>query len=564
MRQEYALTFGPFRLDPNQNTLWRGDTPITLRARALAVLRYLAEHPDRIITLEEFIEHVWDGRHVSRSVLRVCIHDIRTALGDTAERPEYLETVGRQGYRFCIRPLVRGTPNGDAAPEIGSRPVVGRQRELDRLQQALSRARQGQRQLVWVSGEPGIGKTAVVDTFVHTLEAVPGIRVGRGHCIEHRGAGEAFLPLFEALSRLGRGPEGESVTTVLRRLAPSALVHLPALVPEAEQEQLRHQVEGTSRAGLLRQLAEALEMLAAVRPMVWVLEDLHWSDPSTIDFLAYLAKRRDPAQLLVLSTYRPSEAQGHPLMGLLQEMQGHGQGVELRLSALTPEDLSTYILDRLGGAVNPSVTALLHERSGGNPLFLMHLVEHLVHTGLLIPEANEWTLLDEVGAYRVLPKGIRQLLAKQFEQLPVASQRALEVASVVGERFATAAVAAGAQQEVATIDTACAEVAHASWLLEADQLVAWPDGTATGEYCFSHALVREVIYERLAAGQRMALHLLIGRRLEVSYGARSPEIAAALAVHFLHGQDPFKAVRYLYLAAENASNRSAHREAIAH
>ena len=165
MEQEHHLAFGPFLLDGTQGRLWRGDQGIALRPRSLAMLRYLVAHPGRLVTKAEVRQHVWAGTHVTDTVLRVCVQEIRAALGDAAAAPRYLETVGRQGYRF----LVGATT--DDPPPLTAGPLVGRQSEVDGLEEWFQRAAQGTRQLVFVSGEAGMGKTTVVELFLARLAA---------------------------------------------------------------------------------------------------------------------------------------------------------------------------------------------------------------------------------------------------------------------------------------------------------------------------------------------------------------------------------------------------------
>ncbi len=195
------LTFGPFRLDVD-GRLWRGAYGVALRPRAVAVLRYLVEHPGRLVTKAELLQQVWGDTHVTDTVLRVCVREIRAALGDAAAAPQYVETVGQEGYRFL------GGGNLESAPPLTPGPLVGRQREVERLEGWFQRAASGQRQLGLISGEVGIGKTTVIELFSARLAARSGVRVGRGQCIEHYGAGEPYLPWLEALGRLARGPGG--------------------------------------------------------------------------------------------------------------------------------------------------------------------------------------------------------------------------------------------------------------------------------------------------------------------------------------------------------------------
>jgi predicted ATPase len=170
---------------------------------------------------------------------------------------------------------------------------------------------------------------------------------------------------------------------MLRRYAPMWLVQLPGLASDGELERVQRQVQGATQARMIRELADAVDMLTADTPLVLVLEDLHWSDSSTVECLAYLAQRREPARLLVLGTYRPVETviQAHPLRGLVQELSGRGQCVELRLECLTAEDVAAYVVGRLGGPVTAALAAFVHERTEGNALFMVNIVEHLMQRG---------------------------------------------------------------------------------------------------------------------------------------------------------------------------------------
>ena len=163
MEPEHQITFGPFRLETTPGRLWRGDQVIPLRPRSLAMLRYLVAHPGRLVTKAEVQQHVWAGTHVSDSVLRVSVKEIRKALGDAAGAPRYLETVGRQGYRFLMGSDL------EEPPPLTAGPLVGRQGEVAALEGWYQQAAHGTRQLVFISGEAGVGKTTVVEMFLRRL-----------------------------------------------------------------------------------------------------------------------------------------------------------------------------------------------------------------------------------------------------------------------------------------------------------------------------------------------------------------------------------------------------------
>lgn len=252
--------YPPVRLDLENEWVWCGEKLLQLTPKAFAVLHYLMAHPGRLVTKEELLRAVWPDTVVSQWALTTCIREIRRVVGDKAQVPQYIETVHRRGYRFIGQ--VRGDrgevigdslPSSSLAPKVSSLPLVGREAELGQLQGWLKRALGRERQVVFVTGEAGVGKTALVEAFLQQAAADKGVWVGWGQCIEHYGAGEAYLPVLEALGRLGREGGHERFLEVLRERAPTWLVQMPALVSAAELEALQHKVQGTTRERMLRQ-----------------------------------------------------------------------------------------------------------------------------------------------------------------------------------------------------------------------------------------------------------------------------------------------------------------------
>src|SRR5262249_53024539 len=162
-------------------------------------------------------------------------------------------------------------------------------------------ARRGARQVGFITGEAGIGKTTVVDAFGAQVAQEPELWLARGQCIESYGAGEAYLPILEALGQLCRGPDSGHLVAWLAQPAPTWLVQMPALLAPDALETLQHRVLGATRERMLRELTEALDALTAERTLVLVLEDLHWSDVATLDLVGALARRRARARLLLLA-----------------------------------------------------------------------------------------------------------------------------------------------------------------------------------------------------------------------------------------------------------------------
>ena len=287
--------FPPFRLDPSNQCLWRlreaaPDERILLPPKAFAVLRYLVAHAGQLVTQDELLEAVWPETHVQPEVLKSRIFEVRSALGDRPKTPRFIETLPRRGYRFIA--TVHDAPA--AAPAVPVPPadghLVGRAGMLETLRTCLHRAVHGQRQLVFVTGEPGMGKTALVDAFQQQATgAVPGLRVAYGQCLEGYGGMEAYYPMLEALGELCRGAGGDAVVATLATHAPTWLVQFPALVTREYRDTLQQELLGTTRERMLREIAEMLETLTVARPLLLVLEDLQWVDPATVDLLAALA-----------------------------------------------------------------------------------------------------------------------------------------------------------------------------------------------------------------------------------------------------------------------------------
>src|SRR5262249_37424917 len=233
MPAEERLTDEPWRVDWSNECIWHGDAMVRLPPKAFAVLRLLMEQAGQLVTKEALLEAIWPDAVVTEAALTVCIGDLRKALQETAQAPRFIQTVHRRGDRFlghlpAVVPPTR--PPAPSSPPRAASPtplLVGRERELTHLHQCLGRVRQGARQTVFLTGEPGIGKTTIVNAFVEELAGVGDVWLAQGQCIEHYGVGEAYLPVLEALGRLGREPGGAALLPVLEQHAPTWLGPVP-------------------------------------------------------------------------------------------------------------------------------------------------------------------------------------------------------------------------------------------------------------------------------------------------------------------------------------------------
>jgi predicted ATPase len=270
--------------------------------------------------------------------------------------------------------------------------------------------------------------------------------------------------------------------------------------------------------------------------------------------------------LLLIGTHRPVEGQEPPLQAVKQELQLHGHCAELALGFLTERDVTEYLVVRFPTHQLPvDLARVIHQRTDGNPLFMVNAVEYLVAQGSIVQREGRWELHRGMAEVEVgVPESLRQMIEKQIARLSPEERRILEVGSVVGIEFSAAAVAAGVEAEVTEVEERCEGLARRNQLLQARGTEEWPDGTIAACYGFLHTLYQEVMYERVTAGRRVRLHQRIGEREEQAYGKQAREVAAELAVHFERGRDYRRAVQYLELAGKNALQRSAPQEAISY
>jgi DNA-binding winged helix-turn-helix (wHTH) protein len=282
--------FPPFRLDTANQCLWRrrergGDERILLTPKAFGVLGCLVRRAGRLVTHDELLDAVWPNTHIQPQAIKKLILDIRSVLGDRAEKSVFIETLHRRGYRF-IAAVTEDVAAGLAVAQLPAGKLVGRDRLLDDLRDCLGKALRDQRQIVFMTGEPGIGKTAVADEFQRQVASkVPGIHIARGQCIEGYGGKEPYFPMLEALAQLCRGPAGDAVIQTLVSQAPTWLVQFPALVKRAQREWLQREILGATRERMLREIGDALETLAAENTLLLVFEDLQWVDYASLDLI---------------------------------------------------------------------------------------------------------------------------------------------------------------------------------------------------------------------------------------------------------------------------------------
>ncbi|HEX3598068.1 MAG TPA: AAA family ATPase [Polyangiaceae bacterium] len=547
------VVFPPFRLDTDEGRLWNGETLLVLRRKPFAILSYLAAHPGKLVTQDELLAKVWHGAVVSDSAVRSHLHELRQVLGERV-----IETVIGRGYRFVAElrddVVVRAAPDvGEIAPADPL--VVGRDAELELLRGALERAREGHRQMCFVTGKPGIGKSTLVRTFLSGLDPRTVI-IARGACFEQHGTPEPYLAIIEALAALTRSGRSAQTLVALVRYAPTFVTQLPHLVSDEQLAQVMRRAAGGNESRQLRELSEALEALCSQEPLVLVLEDLQWSDVATIDLLSLLGQRQERAKLLVLGTSRHAEIQSpdHPLNRVLRSLVARAGALVIQVPKIGVAAVQSFIDRRfVGHAFPPQLTDLVAENTGGTPLFMVSLLDELAGRGMLAEREGRFCLtvsIGEVHAHR--PASIKQLLDMQLDRLSATEQRVLEAASIVGAEFSTSLVAAALELSVEQVDDMCDALVRRSLFLHVE-----PDD----RYGVNHALVQEVCVERSSPVRRRRWHRLVAEALERD--PRAGELSHLLAKHFDAAGDPARALPAYAAAGRHAAQRNATSDAIA-
>ncbi len=564
--------FACFQLDTQNQCLWRNGERIPLTPKPFAVLRYLVENPQRLVTYDELLEALWPETYVQPQVLRTYVLELRKVFNDDAGNARFIETVAKRGYRF-IAP-VSETSHSSAGYEkkVGSpqpSTLVGRTAQMKRFHQAMTAAWQGERQVLFVTGEVGIGKTSLVDAFCREVsdgreaQAANQIRIARGQSVEGFGGKEPYYPVMESLTQLCTESGDGKALKILQQKAPNWHAKLPCVVT-SEIKTVPASAVPSER--LLGELCDALESMAADDPLILVFEDLHWADPSTLDLISALARRRAQARLLLVATYRPadvSDAQ-HPLKGLKQDLLTRKLCVELALPPLERPAVAEYLARELHQAKIPSgLTGFLHQHSEGNPLFMIAVFEHLISQNYLRQHDELWQLTTPLAEIDMgVPTALSALIELQIERLDAADQRLLEAASLIGVIFPAWAAAAALNGDLEEVEDRYEKLTRRLHFLHSAGHDELPDGTSSAFYVFAHGLYREVLYNRQSSSSRGRRHLRVAEKLLQLFAGREHDVASELATHFEAASDWQRASDAIMASAENYLRRGDQEEGL--
>ncbi len=473
--------------------------------------------------------------------------------------------------QVALRAGLSGLRTGwSARPPISPvrRHTVGRQKELAELGRAFESAAAGQGLFLCVTGEPGIGKTTLIEDFVVEL-ATTGrpCALARGRCSERLAGTEAYLPFLEALESLLHGEVSEAAARAMKATAPNWYAQVASLAgDDSSLARVLAESKAASQERLKRELVAFLQELSHLRPLLLFFDDLHWADASTVDLLAYLGGKCAGMRALFVLTYRPTDlvVSKHPFGPVKLDLQARGVCHELALDFLPRPDLDRYLALEFPEHCFPEeFAALVHVRTEGSPLFMADLLRYLRDRQVLTQEQGRWTLRQSVpDLRRDLPESVRGMIQRKIDQLGDDDRRLLVAASVQGYEFDSAVVARVLERDAAEVEDRLDELDRVHAFVRMVHEQEFPDRTLTVRYRFVHVLYQNVLYTSLQPTRRASLSAAVARALLGYYGDRSVDVAAELALLLEAARDFAGAADYFLMAARNAARVFANQEAV--
>ena len=441
------------------------------------------------------------------------------------------------------------SPGGQAS---APRQIVGRARELDVLRAAFTRLLDGRRQVVLISGEPGIGKTRCAEALADLAED-QGALVLWARCREEAGA----PPYWPWVQILRAYVDASSLDEVRLNLG-TAANDIAALVPELLQTPPRAlATPGTTgdansaRFRTFDAIGQFLLKATQQVPVAVVLDNIHWADELSLSLLEFLSQELTHSRLLLVGTYRDADiAKRTSLRSTLGGLTRESDVERVHLSGLSKGAIGALANNMCGCTLTDSVIQTIYQRTDGNPLFATELIKVLI-------EDSAGAAITVVPAR--IPAGVRETIARRLVSLPGTCTDLLEIAAVFGRQFTAGEVAVASETALHDVLSAL-EPAVESGLVDASAEVA-------GNYQFTHALIRETVYEDIATSRRLRIHARAADALVTVYSAHLDPVLTRIAYHYHVAAalgDPDKAVAYALRAADKAVLLCAYEDALLH
>ena len=436
----------------------------------------------------------------------------------------------------------------EEAESVAAGEIIGRERELEQTMAAVDEARGGRGNMLFLVGEPGIGKTRVAEEL-STYARVRGARVIWGRCHEGDRA-PSFWPWVEAIREYVRDADPVGLRWQLGARGPE----LAKLVDEiaelvGKSAETEADLDENGRFRLFDAVAGFLTDASRSRPLVVVLDDLHWADPSSLDLLKFTSAQLAGSGLLIVGTYRDVELGRHEALSTtLGDLAAGDRTQTLRLRGLDSDGVGAIIAASTGSEPSPALVRAVWERTEGNPFFVGEVVRLLLADGDLETGAAEQAV--------AIPQGARDAVSRRLEALRPETNELLAVAAVAGREFEPAVIEAASGKGEGDVARALSEAMEAR--------IVSARATAPDWLSFAHAIVRETIYAGIETAERAALHRRVGEALEVAHTGDLDGFLDDLARHFAEAASdghPEKAIDYSIRAAELATTRLAHEDA---
>jgi tetratricopeptide (TPR) repeat protein len=439
------------------------------------------------------------------------------------------------------------------------RVFVGREAELRQLQSVFDAATSGQGSLTMVVGEPGIGKTALCEQ----LATYVSLRNGQtlvGHCYEEGSLSLPYLAFVEALRVYAQTCDVSRLREELGSGAPDV-----ARIVSEIRERLRIELRPKGnpeeeRYRLLQAVSDFLGSIAATKPLLIVLEDLHSADRGTLEMLEHVARNLGDKRLLLVGTYRDIEVdRTHPLSAALAELRRLPNYGRVLLRGLNADEVRRMLSAIVGQDVPWGLAEAVHRQTEGNPLFVQEVVRYLAEEGIIERGEGQWRARSDTPVEMRIPDGLRDVIGKRLSSLSESCNKVLSVAAVIGRDF---------QMEVLRKVTGMSDDELFGALEEARKTAVIEERTGPGakvSYRFAHAFFRQTLYEETIAPRRIRLHQQVARELEQIYKNKLDQHAAELAEHFSYSSDRAdleKAVSYGEMAARRATDVYSYGEAV--
>ncbi len=457
----------------------------------------------------------------------------------------------------------RGARRRCVAATSRTRPIVHREAELAVLRSKLADAEAGRGSILCIAGEPGIGKTTLVEDFLSELApAEAPCLVARGQCSERLADTEAYVPVIDALQNLVRNDTTGWVARLISVVAPT----WDGLIASNRDSS---PVEGSSRAlsqpAMLREFCALLEEASRQSVIVLFFDDVHWSDNSTVDLLAHFGRHCQRLRVVAVVTYRPTEMllRPHPFHAVKLELQGRGDCRELALGFLTRGEIDHFLsLLFPGHRFSPDFANEISRRTEGNALFIADLLEYLRQREVIVHSDGQWALARQLPDLRdELPESVRSMIERKFMQLDKSERQLLAAAAVQGHEFDSAVVAGALGLDAADVEERLQSLDRVHHLVRLLREQEFQNRVLTQRYSFVHALYQQAMYNDLPPTRRASLAAALAQTME-RLVSDDKSAAAELAYLYEVGRDFQAAVRHFYQATENAAQLFAHREAI--